>query len=68
MQGDVAHENYITTTPKSIFNLLMQINLSRWPWAFEETGDSLQMLQQMKWENGGGHDNIMFTRAQKPKH
>lgn len=35
MQGDVAHENYITTTPKSIFSLLMQINLSRWPWAFE---------------------------------
>lgn len=31
MQGDVAHENYITTTPKSIFNLLMQINVSRWP-------------------------------------
>lgn len=35
-QGDVTHENYITTTPKSILNLLMQINVSRWPWAFEK--------------------------------
>lgn len=63
MRGDVARENHITATPKSIFNLLMQINLSRWA-----SGDGLQMLRQMKWENGGRHDNVMFTRAQKAKH